>query len=68
MPLAKIRKSGNSTVLVLPSGIVKEKKLTIGEMVEFQIFKKTDLKKFFGKGKHLKLDTQKEKDLLREEW
>jgi antitoxin component of MazEF toxin-antitoxin module len=68
MPLAKIRKSGNSTVLVLSPEVVKERKLRIGDTVGYQIFKNIDLKKLFGRGKHLKIDAQKAKDELREEW
>ncbi|GEM_PF-5703477 len=36
--------------------------------VEFEIFRKIDLRKLFGKGKQLKIDAQKAKDMLREEW
>ena len=68
MLTSRIRKSGNSTVLVLPPELVKERRIEIGETVEFEIFKKTDLGKMFGKGKHLKIDSQKVKDMLREEW
>ncbi|MBS3133578.1 hypothetical protein J4470_05675 [Candidatus Woesearchaeota archaeon] len=68
MPIAKIRKSGNSTVLVLPPEILKERNIHIGESVEYQIFKTVNLKKMFGQGKKLKLDTQKIKDELRKEW
>ncbi len=68
MPEAKIRKSGNSTVLVLPPEIVKERHLRVGETVGFQIFKKVNLKKLLGVSKHLKIDAQKAKDELRKEW
>lgn len=68
MPEAKIRKSGNSTVLVIPPEIIKERHLKIGETVEFQIFKNVNLKKLFGISKHLKIDAQKAKDELRKEW
>ena len=68
MPVSKIRKSGNSTVLVLPPDYVKERNLEIGEDVEFQVFKKIDLKTLRGQSKHLKIDAQKAKDELRKEW
>jgi len=68
MPISKVRKSGNSTVLVIPPEVVKEKGLKIGETVEYQIFNKVDLKKIFGQGKHLNIDSQKAKNMLRKEW
>lgn len=68
MPLAKIRKSGNSTVLVIPPEVVKERDIQVGETVGYQIFKKVDLSKIFGRGKHLKIDAQKAKDMVRKEW
>lgn len=68
MPTTIIRKSGNSTVLVLSPEVIREKRIQIGEPVEYEIFKKVDLGKFFGKYKHLKIDAQKAKDMLREEW
>ena len=63
-----VRKSGNSTVLVLPPELVKERKVKVGEKVEFEIFKKVNLGSFFGEGKRLKIDTQKLKNQLRKEW
>lgn len=68
MLISKIRKSGNSTVLVLPPDAVKGRNLRVGESVEYEIFRKVDLKNVFGKGKHLKINSQKAKDMLREEW
>ena len=44
MPTAKIRKSGNSTVLVLPPFYVKDRKLKVGEEVSFEIFQKNALR------------------------
>ena len=40
MPIAKIRKSENSTVLVIPPEVIEEKNLHIGEAVEYLILKK----------------------------
>jgi len=68
MPTARIRKSGNSTVLVIPPEDVKDQGLKVGERVEYMIFKKTDLSKLWGISKHLKIDAQKAKDELRKEW
>ena len=68
MPVSKVRKSGNSTVLVLPPEFVRERNLKEGETVEFEVFKKTDLSKLWGMHKHLKIDAQKAKDELRKEW
>lgn len=68
MPIAKIRKSGNSTVLVISPEEIKEKNLHVGETVNYEIFKKGNLKKLWGVSKHLKIDAQKAKDELRGEW
>ena len=68
MPTSRVRKSGNSTVLVLPPEYIKERKLKLGEEVGFEVFKKVDLKKLLGASKHLKIDAQKAKDELRKEW
>jgi len=68
MPIAKIRKSGNSTVLVIPPEEIKDRNLHVGETVEYHIFKKVNLKKLWGASKHLKIDAQKAKDDLRKEW
>ena len=68
MPVSKVRKSGNSTVLVLPPEFVRERNIHIGEEVGFEIFRKVNLKQLLGRGKHLKLDAQKAKDELRKEW
>ncbi len=68
MPIAKVRKSGNSTVLVIPPEEVREKGIKVGESIEYMLFKKVDLSKLFGRGKHLKIDAQKVKNELRKEW
>lgn len=68
MPISKVRKSGNSTVLVLPPEFVNERKIVIGEEVEFEVFKKVDLRPLLGRGRHLKLNAQKAKNELRKEW
>jgi len=68
MPTARVRKSGNSTVLVIPPEDVKEQGLKIGENVDYMILRKHDLSKLWGISKHLKIDAQKAKDELRKEW
>lgn len=68
MPTSRIRKSGNSTVLVLPPHYVRERKLRIGQEVTFEIIPKVDLSKLWGASKHLNIDAQKAKDELRKEW
>lgn len=55
-------------MLVIPPEDLKEQGLKIGEEIEYRIFKKVDLSKMFGSGKHLKIDAQKAKDELRKEW
>ena len=68
MPTTKIRKSGNSNVIVLPPEYMEEKKLKTGQTVQFEVSSKAGLEKLFGIGKHLKIDAQKAKDELRKEW
>ena len=68
MPTSQVRKSGNSTVLVLPPEYVKQRELKIGEEVGFEVFRNVDLKPLLGRGRHLKLDAQKAKNELRKEW
>ncbi len=68
MPIGRIRKSGNSIVLALPPELVKERSLDIGETVEFEVFNRVNLQKLFGRGRHLKINAQKAKDMARKEW
>ena len=68
MPTTRVRKSGNSIVLTIPPHYVKERNIKIGQEVTFEIIPKVDLSKLWGAGKHLKIDAQKAKDELREEW
>ena len=68
MPTAKIRKSGNSNVIVLPAEYMQEKNLKTGQTVQFEVSSKAGLQKLFGMGKHLKIDAQKVKNELRKEW
>ena len=68
MVTAKVRKSGNSTVVVLPPHYVRERNIKVGQEITFEIIPKVDLSKLWGAGKHLKIDAQKAKDELRMEW
>ncbi|HLC59808.1 MAG TPA: hypothetical protein VJJ52_00070 [Candidatus Nanoarchaeia archaeon] len=68
MPTTKIRKSGNSNVIILPPEYMEERSLKTGQTVQFEVSSKTGLQKLFGMGKHLKIDAQKAKDELRKEW
>ena len=68
MVTAKIRKSGNSTVVVLPPHYVKERNLKIGEEINLEVYNKNALRELWGRGKNLKIDAQKAKDELRKEW
>ena len=68
MPTARIRKSGNSNVIVLPPEYMEEKSLKTGQTVQFEVSSKASLEKLWGRGKHLKIDAQKAKDELRKEW
>ena len=68
MPTTKIRKSGNSNVIILPPEYMEEKNLKTGQTVQYEVSSKTGLQKLFGMGKHLKIDAQKAKDELRKEW
>ena len=48
---------------------MKEKNLKVGDIVNFEVYPSTNpLRKLWGSGKHLKIDAQKAKDELREEW
>ena len=65
MPVSKVRKSGNSTVLVLPPEYIKERGIHVGEEVSFEVFKKANLRELLGISKNLKIDAQKAKNELR---
>ena len=67
MPTTKIRKSGNSNVIVLPPEYMQQKNLKTGQEVQYEVSSKAGLQKLFGSLKGLKIDTQKFKDELRKE-
>ena len=54
--------------IIIPPEYMKEKNLKIGDIVNFEIFHANPLRKLWGASKHLKIDAQKAKDELREEW
>ena len=68
MIITKLRKWGNSIGIVIPNEALKEKDLKEGEEVIIEINKKNKIKKLFGSLKTLKLDSQKIKDELRQDW
>ena len=68
MPTGKIRKSGNSNVIVLSPEYMEQKNLKEGQTVQFEVSSKDGLRKLWGSMKHLKIDAQKAKDELRNEW
>ena len=68
MPTTRIRKSGNSNVIVLPPEYMEQKNLKNGQIVQYEVSSKAGIEKLWGMGKHLKIDAQKAKDELRKEW
>ena len=68
MPTTRIRKSGNSNVIVLPPEYMEQRNLKNGQIVQYEVSSKAGLQKLFGRGKNLKIDAQKAKDELRKEW
>lgn len=64
----KIREWGNSLGVIIPNEIVIKEELKPNEEVIISIIKKENLKDFFGKGKHLKINSQKMKDEGRKIW
>ena len=71
MPLqARLKKWGNSLGIVIPAEFLRTENLKEGEEVTVEVkgeTKKT-LKDVFGSLKDWKIDSQKVKDELREEW
>ena len=67
MPTTKIRKSGNSNVIVLPPEYMQQKNLKTGQEVQFDVSSKAGLQRLFGSLKDPRIDAQKFKDELRKE-
>ncbi|MEK6847315.1 MAG: AbrB/MazE/SpoVT family DNA-binding domain-containing protein [Nanoarchaeota archaeon] len=65
---AKIKAWGNSLGIVIPKEIIIKEELQENDEVKITISKKNTLEGFFGKGKGIKINTQKMKDEARKEW
>jgi len=65
---AKLKKWGSSLGLVVPKEIVLKERLKVGEEIIFDIKKKVVVKEIFGALKNWKINAQKVKNELREEW
>ncbi len=69
MTEAVVKRWGNSLGIIIPTEIVKEKKLEEGDIIFIPgIVKKTDLKEIYGSLKGAKLTGQQFKDMVREGW
>ena len=68
IPTSKIIKFGKCAAIIIPPEYMKERNLKVGDIVNFEIFQTNPLRKLWGACKHLKIDAQKAKDELREEW
>lgn len=65
---AKIKLWGNSLGVIIPKEIVMKEDIHENDEVIITITKKNTLEGFFGKGKGIKINTQKVKDEIRKEW
>ena len=65
---AKIKQWGNSLGIVIPKDIVIKEDLKPEDEVQISVKKRKNLKGFFGKGRELKIDSQKMKDESRKIW
>lgn len=67
---AKPKQWGNSLGITIPSEIAKEEGVSLEKKIRVIIIgeKNNPLKKLYGLSKHLKINSQKTKDELREEW
>lgn len=64
----KIREWGNSFGIVIPKELIIKEGFKVNDNVTVCITKKRNLSDFFGKGKGLIKDPQKEKDEARKSW
>jgi len=64
----KIKSWGNSLGIVIPNEIVIKEDLQENDEIVIKISKKNTLEDFFGKGKGIKIDSQKMKDESRKIW
>ena len=64
----RIKEWGNSLGIIIPKDIVIKENLNQNDEIIITITKKETLEDFFGKGKKLKIDSQKMKDEGRKAW
>ena len=65
---AMLKKWGNSLGIIIPKKIVIKEELNPNEEVVITITRKDTLEEFFGKGRKLKINSQKMKDEGRKTW
>jgi hypothetical protein len=66
---AQVKKWGNSFGITIPKDVVRQAKIRENEKVKLLLMEKPgDLSKMFGSLKSWKINPQKLKDELREEW
>lgn len=64
----KIKEWGNSLGIIIPKDIVIKEDLNQNDEIIITITKKETLEDFFGKGKRLKINSQRMKDEGRKAW
>ena len=64
----RIREWGNSLGIIIPKEIVIREDLKPNDEITIKISKKDNLEDFFGKGKHIKINSQKMKNEGRKAW
>ncbi len=65
---ARVKIWGNSLGIVIPKEIALQEDLEEDDIVDVTITKKNTLRNLFGKGKEIKIDSQKMKDEGRKTW
>lgn len=64
----RLKKWGNSMAVIVPSQLIKQKKLRENDKIMIEVVKKADLSDIFGMIKERKMSGQKMKDMARREW
>ncbi len=64
----RVKEWGNSLGIVIPREIVIKEDIHQDDEITITVAKEHTLRGFFGKGKGIKIDTQKMKDEVRKEW
>ena len=64
----RLKAWGNSLGVIIPREIIMKNDLKENEEITIKIEKNTNLKNIFGKGKGLKIDSQKMKEEGRKSW